>query len=114
LLEVFACFFGRERELEREREQVAMVKDSRLQKYYLEARYRGRKHHASTPSSLLAFSHSFDVESLHETAVGTAVAIHGAASGDQMQGLKGRSLLCLVPSLRGPRFQDWLAAVSLH
>jgi hypothetical protein len=99
---VFACFFGRERE------QVVLVKDSRLQKYYLAARSHGKKHLASTPSSLLSFSHSFDVEYLHEAAVGTAVAIDGIASVDQMQGLKGRSLLCLVPSLRGPRLQNWL------
>jgi hypothetical protein len=70
--EVSACFFGCERE------QVVMVKDSHLPKYYSAARSRGKKHLASTPSSLLAFSHSFDVvhlASLLETAVGTAVAL---------------------------------------
>jgi hypothetical protein len=105
LLQGSACFFGCERE------QVVMVKDSHLPKYYSAARSRGKKHLASTPSSLLAFSHSFDVvqlASLLGTAVGTAVALDEIASGDQGQGQKGRSLLCLVPSLRGSMLRDWV------
>ena len=82
-----------------------MVKDWHWQKYYSAAQSRGKKHLASTPSSLLAFSHSFDAVQLGfpPTEAGTAVALDEIASGDQSQGLRGRSILCWEPSLTGSR-----------
>jgi hypothetical protein len=95
LREVSACLcFGYERE------EVVMVKDWHWQKYYSGARSR-----ASTPSSPLTFSHSFDVVYLAfpPPVAGTAAALDERASGDQIQGLRGRSILCWVLSLTGSR-----------
>jgi hypothetical protein len=78
LREVSACLFGCERE------QVVMVKDWHSQKYHSAALSVVKKHLASTPSSPLAFSHSFDVVHLLVSlppAVGTAVTLEGIAEG---------------------------------
>jgi hypothetical protein len=76
------------------------------QPYLSAARFRDKKHLASTPSNPLAFSHSFDAEWLAAVPVTvtavvvTAAAPGGGASGDRIQGPRDGSIVRLVPLSR--------------